>query len=77
MASSGLKPALLIAMLKKGRGGGLSAGEENPPESGEGEDDPLAVNEDMIATVKEFDAAKDPEARAQALKAFFRLCEGE
>lgn len=69
MGDAKKKPSILL-MLEKGHGGmGASDKEE--------ESDPLAVTGDQVDAMREFEAAKGPEGRAQALKAFIRLCEDD
>ena len=65
------KPGGLLVVLGKHHGLGGSEDEDDE------EKDPLAVSDEQVDAMREFEAAKGPEERAQALKAFINLCEEE
>lgn len=64
-------PSGLIALF------GKHPGMDDKAEEDDEGDDPLAVSDEHVDAMREFDKAKSPEERAQALMAFIRLSEGD
>jgi hypothetical protein len=70
------RPALAIVIGSGGKPGRMGRGLEKDDEGEDynDEDDPLAVSKEEVEALETFDAATDPKERAQALKAFIKLC---